>query len=614
MRRVTVLLVALLAVLAVGLAWVGASTPKPDALQVKGHAQSSAAESPEAADLSPADAVQEASPESMREEAPIDSTRGVLVTVRDQAARPVAGAHVHASRIASGPQRGRSLQELSAESDSAGQCRLHLEPGRWKLRATFGELLASDQSRLAVHVRSGDEQHELILREHIRISGHVIDHLGAPVPNASISLGRERVDLFAQSIATTDASGGFSALTRETGELELRVTRGTQTASRKLTVGTGVHPPVTVQLPPTWELTGTVRDAAGQPVPHVSITAVRPDLPASRSPPQQVSSPTDEQGHYSIRLHASGTYRIDVRDQNAVVHTQPVQVAERPFVTMLDLVLPAAPSIRGRLCDADGNPLAGREVVADALLAAEAAVPSRRTRTQEDGTFLLRNLRPGGSYDLRIEHRVGDPGTALIVAAVPAGEQQLELRTEAPQAAAASVHVRLQPIDDGPAYLQKIQLWRQDSAGQWRSWPLPKDLATRDLLTTLPDLPQGQRFAAVVDCDHSPPTLVKPFVAQPETELVVRTGESVLIRPRAARADGKPLGHWLCSITPIDPELPGFHDSEASYYGDLRARTSVWRLAPGRYRICARTREGLRTEQIVQLAHGDRIEPRLLLR
>ena len=145
----------LLAVLVAGLAWLagtmhGGSEPVPvgRAVELNEYPTSAAREPEDANTAIPA-----------REEATVPGTRTIVVMVRDEAGRPVAGARVHAiGTVASGQQRGRIAQELSAESDRDGRCRLRLAPARWSLRATSGELFVSDLRRLPHPVRNGDER------------------------------------------------------------------------------------------------------------------------------------------------------------------------------------------------------------------------------------------------------------------------------------------------------------------------------------------------------------------------------------------------------------------------------------------------------------------------
>ncbi|HUQ41079.1 MAG TPA: carboxypeptidase regulatory-like domain-containing protein, partial [Candidatus Limnocylindrales bacterium] len=151
-----------------------------------------------------------------------------------------------------------------------------------------------------------------------------------------------------------------------------------------------------VDLPITGKLRGRVIDSAtGEPIRDfaASVDPMQPGLSGSVN--SGYSSPD---GTFTVEVPA-GTYRVTAGAQN-YASSRPVEarILENQ-TTPLEIALGRGATIRGRVTDDGGLPVAGAEVVVMAAdlerLRRAARVGPSQTQTADDGTFTATGIEPG---------------------------------------------------------------------------------------------------------------------------------------------------------------------------------------------------------------------------
>ncbi|MBN9518437.1 sigma-70 family RNA polymerase sigma factor [bacterium] len=166
-------------------------------------------------------------------------------------------------------------------------------------------------------------------------------------------------------------------------------------------------PAVTIVAEPAVKITGKVLDPDGQAVGGATVAPARTGSGNSLTGDTRFSVETKADGTFVMTLPASGAaeYNLVAHDgkygqwrtwANGVlppVKTTPGQAIENVTLT---LTRPAV--VRGKVVDAEGRPVAGREVRAHAADRLENRYYDPTTRTKADGTFELRFVRPGEQW------------------------------------------------------------------------------------------------------------------------------------------------------------------------------------------------------------------------
>ena len=232
---------------------------------------------------------------------------------------------------------------------------------------------------------------------------------GAPIVRAHVTLHGGR---------------NFGALTNEQGKYTIDgiPAAGYQYAAERVGFGNSqrfgptvanFHPGSTTldfHLVPMAAISGTILDAAGEPIQAISVTAVGSD--------NDFSATTDIRGHYRIGSLAPGKYRVQVRPQNAreeirtdgskQIHYRStyypgvssaneaarVAVAAGSEVTGVDITPLITPFVRisGRVRDV---PTGGQVWVYAGFKPTTNSSTSISARAAPDGTFAIQGLDPG---------------------------------------------------------------------------------------------------------------------------------------------------------------------------------------------------------------------------
>jgi beta-lactamase regulating signal transducer with metallopeptidase domain/protocatechuate 3,4-dioxygenase beta subunit len=162
----------------------------------------------------------------------------------------------------------------------------------------------------------------------------------------------------------------------------------------------------TIALEPEVKITGQVRDPNGKAVAGATVAPALTGTGNSLTGDARFSVETDASGHFAMALPASGE-----REYNLVAHDGKYEQwrtwangVGRPFRTkpgersevVISLSMPAR--VRGRVIDAAGKPVAGRDVRASAADKLENRYYDPTVKTAADGSFDLEFVRAGEQF------------------------------------------------------------------------------------------------------------------------------------------------------------------------------------------------------------------------
>jgi membrane-associated protease RseP (regulator of RpoE activity) len=188
------------------------------------------------------------------------------------------------------------------------------------------------------------------------------------------------------------------------------------------------------EVDPGAQITGTIRDEAGQPVDGARVSGSVLGLPAGRW--RYSDAETGADGRYKLDGFPAGKVRVRVNIQTGNELEpdldEPVTVAERAIVTR-DFVVKRAGVVRGTVVDGSGRGVPGAFVML--LRGPDEEFGRYGTHCDADGTFTLARIPPGDyvastsrapkyqSPDarVRVSVRAGETETVKLVLAEPTG-------------------------------------------------------------------------------------------------------------------------------------------------------------------------------------------------
>jgi beta-lactamase regulating signal transducer with metallopeptidase domain len=196
--------------------------------------------------------------------------------------------------------------------------------------------------------------------------------------------------------------------------------------------------PVTITIEPAVKITGEVRDPDGNPVAGATVAPALTGTGNSLTGDTRFSVTTDPQGHFEMPLPASGE-----REYNVVAHDgeyqqwrkwangvhRPVRAKPGEKLAMV-LMLTSPATVRGRVVDSTGKPVANREVRASAADKLENRYYDPTVKSAADGCFELKYIRPGEQFiqvaPFWLDAAQAPPGSSLVVT-LKAGETKDDL-------------------------------------------------------------------------------------------------------------------------------------------------------------------------------------------
>jgi protocatechuate 3,4-dioxygenase beta subunit len=210
---------------------------------------------------------------------------------------------------------------------------------------------------------------------------------------------------------------------------------------------------VTIAVEPGVTVTGRVLDPDGQPVAGATVAPALTGTGNSLTGDTRFSVQTDHDGRFTVLLPASGP-----REYNLVAHDGPygqwrdwANGALPPFRTKpgeaindVELRLTRPATVKGRVTDASGKPVAGREVRASAADRLENRYYDPTVTTAADGSYELKFIRPGEQFiqvaPFWLDARQAPEGTSRTLTLTP-GETKGQVDFRVPQGGAVHLQV-----------------------------------------------------------------------------------------------------------------------------------------------------------------------------
>ncbi len=161
--------------------------------------------------------------------------------------------------------------------------------------------------------------------------------------------------------------------------------------------------PVTITAEPVVRVTGRVVDPDGKPVGGATVAPARTGSGNSLTGDTRFSVKTKPDGTFIMTLPASGAARYNLvchdgdyqewrKWANGIL--PPITTTPGQVIDGVTLALTRPGVLRGKVVDAKGRPVAGREVFAQSTDKFENRYYDPTTQTKADGTFELKFLRP----------------------------------------------------------------------------------------------------------------------------------------------------------------------------------------------------------------------------
>jgi uncharacterized GH25 family protein len=300
----------------------------------------------------------------------------VLVTVRDQDGKPLAGASVTAEPAAGDddgirlPMMAASIDRgrASAATDAQGLARVApVEPGPAKAKAVLKDYRSAEMPLL---VTAGTETPvTLTLDAGQSISGRVVDEAGAGIAEARVTVQRFSGGGMVHETRTTEADGSFRVGGIDgkgfTVEGEKKGFVATQLAGIDAGAADLV---VTLRLGGT--IVGTVLDPSRKPLPAFRVVANRKGegAPSPTNWRRMMASNLgtefeDPDGKFRIEGLEPGAYALEARSQGFAPGSVEGVAVEAGAETAVEIVVDAGHAVSGVVVrKADGAPVAGAVV------------------------------------------------------------------------------------------------------------------------------------------------------------------------------------------------------------------------------------------------------------
>lgn len=231
---------------------------------------------------------------------------------------------------------------------------------------------------------------------------------------------------------------------------------------------------IVLEMQNTELIKGTVRDAAGNPVPGVEVSA---DSGGGIVPHSRGSAKTDDQGKYELRVLCHRVYLVTVTDPEVVSDTQvvfelnPDQIADNVDLTLR----PAATRLHGQVRNAEGLPAADEFVrcemfYLDTAKIAQLNLPDsdntgviqrpvlrRSVRTDSEGRYSL--LLGPGFYSVQGQYSTSRSlQPALEFEVTDEAEREIDLISDRRLSSVTNLRGRVITGDDPPRPVGKAQM------------------------------------------------------------------------------------------------------------------------------------------------------------
>ncbi len=298
-----------------------------------------------------------------------DDGSQIVLTVVDDRDQPIAGARVEVEyQLTTDPRSNTAEPHFrNAMSDNDGLAVLKLEDGVRRLAITC-RATGKVAHALVRYSERPDQplkfpfEHTVKLSAGRPISGQVVDSAGSPVADASVFVELLPGDVpelltdhdhFAYGRVTSDNQGRWEvAAFPDNAELQTRLVFDHPDFIGP-TIVEQVQSVMTVQLPQSASIRGTVTDDQSRPIPGATVRFA--DFVWATHVP---SATTDANGRYEIKGCWPGQASLTVQADDFAAQSM-LAVASLEGSDEQDFQLQPSAGFSGRLVDSDGQPVAG---------------------------------------------------------------------------------------------------------------------------------------------------------------------------------------------------------------------------------------------------------------
>jgi uncharacterized GH25 family protein/beta-lactamase regulating signal transducer with metallopeptidase domain len=351
----------------------------------------------------------------------LDDKTSIVGTIRDAAGQPVKDAVVRASHTGSVGAWPIVPLDLETKTDSEGRYRLLVSRGNFDIWARKPGVGIA-QRAFAMALPGAQETIDLQLEPGVRFAARLRDSVtGMPVAGAKLE------SQFPDVSAMSDADGqvAIDALPQVLIVFEVKAPGYARWWSRQTSSPSDHENPeragqwhndtghlrfelsssqvsAEIELEPAAKVRGRVFDPNGMPVPDCALAAIS----GKSYSVVDTRFTTDSAGRFEFFLPASGAVEYFLVGHDGTWHTSgtwangyanPIRTKPGQTVGEIELWLTRGATIRGQVVDHQGQPLAGKTVVARAKQAGESAIFAPRATTDSEGRFELRNVEAGSN-------------------------------------------------------------------------------------------------------------------------------------------------------------------------------------------------------------------------
>lgn len=260
---------------------------------------------------------------------------------------------------------------------------------------SFGQV-GSAGATATIHVK---------LHKGIAVSGRVVDEAGKGIAKAKVTAGDNSwMGLGASGEAMTDAKGEFSFPALAPGSQVLGAEDGEHAPARSLPVTVADRPVtgITITMKEGGSIAGKVVDTKGAAVPYATIRVAAARGNAMEMAPGR-QAVADAKGVFEVRGLVRGKIQVRATSEDAASKLADFDLAPKPALKDLSLVLDETGTIAGIVVDDAGKPVPEVQVaaIADYFATERVTLAGVQSATTDGaGAFTLRGL-PDGSYRLR---------------------------------------------------------------------------------------------------------------------------------------------------------------------------------------------------------------------
>jgi hypothetical protein len=300
--------------------------------------------------------------------------------------RPAAGAVVRAAS----PEHG-----ATARADGDGRFAIAAPAGTYALWASLGDLAGAADGPIAVAAGAIAPGISVRLGPAATLAGAIVRPDGAPAAGAQVAiLAHGTREVAARAAAGPD--GRFAARGLAPGAYDVRAEAPAASPAwiPGATLAAGATFPLRIALADTGAIEGGVVDPAGRALAGVVVRAsVRGDGPDVAPP---VEARTDFDGRFRLEGLAVGRAEVVARQEHVAIGASAAARVAAGRASRVDLVLPEAGVLAGRISAEGRPPPAGTTVVAVAMGAGPGALQRVRAAADASGNYVL--ALPAGEY------------------------------------------------------------------------------------------------------------------------------------------------------------------------------------------------------------------------